>query len=280
MPTISFDRAAEYYDATRALAPGVAERIRHAILAFTGLKTPARILEFGAGTGRIALPFIAAGDDYTGVDVSRAMLARLQAKAGALAAGGRCALVQADVTRPLPFAGEAFDVVLGVHVFHLLAEWRPALREALRVLRKPRGRLLIAGDERPAEEAHDTDPFQMVHARWDDILRGLGHERDDFKPGVRADEGSLAAYLHELGAHTQAVDLLEHEFPPLSLRQMAERHKARVYTSDWRIPDEIQAQAAAQLDRWLETEAVDPDRAVVRRGVFHALAARRDTPPP
>lgn len=271
MPTVSFDRAAEYYDATRGLAPGVAEDIRDAILAFTGVGTPARVLELGAGTGRVALPFILAGDRFAGIDVSQAMLARLQEKAAS--AGRRCRLIVADITRPLPLAGQSFDLILSVHVFHLIGRWQPALREARRVLRKPGGWLLIAGDERPAGEREADDPFYAVHARWDEILRELSHERDDFKPGVRVDEDTLSAYLRELGAATQGVDLLEHEFPPLSLREMAERHKARMYSSDWRIPDEIQARASRQLDRWLETEAVEPDRAISRRGVFHALAA-------
>jgi len=59
-------------------------------------------------------------------------------------------LIAADITEPLPFVGEAFDLILGVHVFHLIERWQPALREARRVLRKPGGWLLIAGDERPA----------------------------------------------------------------------------------------------------------------------------------
>jgi len=126
----------------------VAEEIRSAVLTFTRLESPSRVLELGAGTGRVALPFILAGDRFIGIDVSQAMLARLQEKAAS--AGRHCELIAADITEPLPFVGEAFDLILGVHVFHLIERWQPALREARRVLRKPGGWLLIAGDERPA----------------------------------------------------------------------------------------------------------------------------------
>jgi len=49
-------------------------------------------LEFGVGTGRIALPLSARGVDVAGIDLSAAMLAQLQAKPGA----ERIALTQGD----------------------------------------------------------------------------------------------------------------------------------------------------------------------------------------
>ena len=36
--------------------------------------TRPRLLDLGAGTGRIGWPFVAAGDDYVGVDLSLGML--------------------------------------------------------------------------------------------------------------------------------------------------------------------------------------------------------------
>src|SRR5215210_1189610 len=80
MPGVSFDRAAEYYDATRGYHTGSDARIRDAIVALTRSGPATRLLELGVGTGRIALPFIRAGYDYTGVDISLAMMDRLVAK--------------------------------------------------------------------------------------------------------------------------------------------------------------------------------------------------------
>jgi 2-polyprenyl-3-methyl-5-hydroxy-6-metoxy-1,4-benzoquinol methylase len=41
-----------------------------------------RVLEFGIGTGRIALPIAARGAEVHGIDVSRPMVERLRAKPG------------------------------------------------------------------------------------------------------------------------------------------------------------------------------------------------------
>ena len=43
----------------------------------------ARLLDLGAGTGRIGRPFVAAGDDYVGVDLSLGMLREFARRAGA-----------------------------------------------------------------------------------------------------------------------------------------------------------------------------------------------------
>jgi SAM-dependent methyltransferase len=52
-----------------------------------GLAGPGRALELGIGTGRIALPLARRGVDVHGIDMSRAMVARLRAKPGGDAIG-------------------------------------------------------------------------------------------------------------------------------------------------------------------------------------------------
>ena len=157
MPPVSFDRAAEYYDTTRGYADGSAERIRDAIVAYASAGRDTRFLELGVGTGRIALPFIRAGYDYTGVDISPAMMARLADKlAGdSGAAAYRFQLHEADITA-LPFEAQRFDVIIAVHVLHLVADWQRAIQEARRVLR-PGGWLLCGSDETLGEDASSAD---------------------------------------------------------------------------------------------------------------------------
>ena len=136
MSPVSFDRVAEYYDATRGYAEGSAERIRDAIVSYTGAGRDTRLLELGVGTGRIALPFIRAGYDYSGVDISPAMMERLTDKLAADTdtAVYRFQLHQADITA-LPFEATRFDVIIAVHVLHLVAEWQRAVQEARRLCR-------------------------------------------------------------------------------------------------------------------------------------------------
>ena len=52
-----------------------------------GLAGDGRALEFGIGTGRIAVPLAARGVGVHGIDLSKAMVARLQSKPGANAIG-------------------------------------------------------------------------------------------------------------------------------------------------------------------------------------------------
>lgn len=278
MPSIAFDRAAEYYDSTRGFAPGVAERIRDAIVAQTSASMQTRFLELGVGTGRIALPFIRAGYDYTGVDLSELMMDQLTRKLAAEPGkqSYHYSLQQSDITN-LPFADDTFDVAIAVHVLHLVDGWQQALREAHRVLRTPGGQLLLAYDA-PAPEGI-ASAQRTVHAQWSAILRELGTSRDALLPGIRASDRSrsdetIAAYLRELGAQTQVITLAEHETPPLSQRQMAQRHIERMYSSDWRLPDEVHAEAVQRLQAWLQTECPDPDTATRSLAHFRAIVAR------
>jgi ubiquinone/menaquinone biosynthesis C-methylase UbiE len=278
MPSIPFDRAAEYYDSTRGYAPGVAERIRDAVVAYTGATAQTRFLELGVGTGRIALPFIRAGYDYTGVDLSQPMMDQLTRKLAADPDAGRYRyrLLRADVTA-VPFADDSFDVALAVHVLHLVDGWHRALEEAHRALRKPGGQLMIAYDA-PTQDCPPS-ATRLVNQQWSAILRALGTSRDTLLPGVKGGNGrrsdaTLEAYLRKLGAQTQIMTLLEHEKPPLAPRAMAQRHIDRRYSSDWWLPDELHAEAVRRLQSWLESECPEPDTPIVGTARFQALTAR------
>jgi SAM-dependent methyltransferase len=141
----AFDGAARSFDAHRALPAGVPEAIRGAILA--GIGAAPRLLDLGAGTGRIGLPFVAAGDDYVGIDLSREMLRTFAAQAGRNGLASR--LAQADGRR-LPFRDQAFDVVLLVQVFGGLSGWRQLMDEVRRVLR-PAGTVVIGRSTAPED---------------------------------------------------------------------------------------------------------------------------------
>ena len=60
--------------------PAFTDTVTASVLA--GLAGGGRALEFGIGTGRIALPLARRGVEVHGIDLSRAMVARLRAKPG------------------------------------------------------------------------------------------------------------------------------------------------------------------------------------------------------
>lgn len=133
--SVAFDRAVDYYDRTRALPPGVEDRMVDAVGA--ELRGRGRVLEIGAGTGRIALPLIAAGVNVVGLDLSGPMLRRFAEKSRT-----PVPVVQGDATR-LPFRDRAFGGAYAVHVLHLIPDWETAVAELVRVV-EPGGVLLAS----------------------------------------------------------------------------------------------------------------------------------------
>jgi ubiquinone/menaquinone biosynthesis C-methylase UbiE len=60
----------------------------------------------------------------------------------------------ADLARPLPFSKRSFDLVVSSLTLHQLQDWRPALREFARILRRP-GWLVFTMHQRPAQRITD-----------------------------------------------------------------------------------------------------------------------------
>jgi SAM-dependent methyltransferase len=204
--SVSFDRVAEHYDATRGRsATGTAHETE---LLAAALPASGRVLEIGVGTGQVAIPLHAAGVSLVGLDLSPAMMAVLVDKAGGKPP---FPLVNADATT-LPFSGDVFEAALFRWVLHLIPDWRGAIAELVRVVR-PRGLVLatlggagsgpkaairkrfaqIAGiDRRPT--GIDWSDFGAL----DDAFRGHGAEIDELESFDDHDSESVETYLQHL----------------------------------------------------------------------------------
>ncbi len=274
MQSVSFERAAAFYDATRGYAPGSAERIRDAIVAQTGATVQTRFLELGIGTGRIALPFLAAGFSYAGVDLSQAMLDVLLGKASGWPR--RPLLARGDVLQ-LPFSDGSFDVILAVHVLHLVADWRATLREARRVLRPQGGHLLLAGDigddEREEVALASLPPPVQAQRVWKATLKELGLTGHEGQPGVNSRDPLVRAALEDLGATVEALDMTEYARPARSARDVVEGYRQRIYSADWARPEELHHAALARMEHWLNAGCPEPERPYPRSGRFRAVLA-------
>jgi ubiquinone/menaquinone biosynthesis C-methylase UbiE len=154
---LSFDRAADYYDATRGLPSEVAREVADVLS--RELSGKDFCLEIGVGTGRVALPLAERGIDMVGIDLAPAMLARLVANAGG---SSPFPLVTADVTA-LPLAAVSVDAVVGCHVLHLIPDWQTALDEVVRVLRPGGVLLLDFGGPTPRPWSDDCEAILEAH---------------------------------------------------------------------------------------------------------------------
>src|SRR5579883_589337 len=175
-----FDAVADDFDRFRALPAGVPAAIRDAMWEALGLARGGRVLDLGAGTGRVGAAFVAAGDAYIAVDPSAGMLARFAEKAATQ--GGSApspALVQAD-GRALPFPGSAFDAVLLVQVLSGAPGWRSLLTEARRVLR-PDGGLVLGKAIGPPEgvDARMRAQVSVILAELGADARPRGAQREE-----------------------------------------------------------------------------------------------------
>src|SRR5271168_4903478 len=139
MLMFAYDTAAPCFDRHRVLPDGVAPAVRTAVLSSISETRQPLLLDLGAGTGRIGWPFVAAGDNYVGVDLSLGMLREFTGRAEWNGAPAR--LVQADGER-LPLADASFDAVLLMQVLSAARDWRKLVAEAGRVLR-PAGCLIV-----------------------------------------------------------------------------------------------------------------------------------------
>lgn len=122
MAVPEFDQIAPMYDETRR---PLDEKTVDGIKEMFSKHDCETILEIGVGTGRVSAPLARSGFQMTGVDISRKMMERAQAK-------GLENLVLAS-GYAVPFSNRKFDATVMAHVFHLLEEPMSVLREAARV---------------------------------------------------------------------------------------------------------------------------------------------------
>lgn len=274
MSSISFDRATGYYDATRGYPPGVAERVGEAIVAAAGATAATRFLELGIGTGRIAFPLIVRGYPYAGIDISEPMMAQLRAKLAAYAVAHpdqpppQADLRVGDSTQ-LPYPDASFDVVLSVHVLHLIPNWRAALDEALRVL-TPEGVYLNGNDDAVTLGSHQT-----VQRTWFAILKRLGYDTGALSMAGYATWNEIDQYLQ---ARRLATDVIRPVTWPTSEtpRQALEFITQRLWSRTWVIPDDIFTASAQQLTAEVTARYGDQiDTPEARERQFVLLRARK-----
>jgi ubiquinone/menaquinone biosynthesis C-methylase UbiE len=229
--TFSFDATATSFDRHRALPAGVAQSIRAAIRSCS-LNRNGRVLDLGAGTGRIGKAFVQADDFYVGVDLSWAMLREFAVQcpdACLLQAHGRC----------LPFAHRVFDLVLFMQVLSGAADWTGLLQEALRVLASP-GMVIVGHAVAP-----DAGLDSQLKRQLDLILEETGIAAHKSK---KSQKGALT-WLQNRASSWQTVTAAKW-LAQRSPRQFMARHRTAARFAA--LPLTVQDEALEKLSAWAE----------------------------
>ena len=262
MESVNFDRAAAYYDATRALPAGAMAAVTGLLAAELDDRQPC--LEIGVGTGRIALPLRGRGIELAGLDISGAMLRQLLENAAGDGYSARPAaspsevpvpvvpppVLQADATL-LPFAARSFGAVLAVHVLHLIPDWRIAVDEAVRVLR-PGGALVASfpGYNRRAEpDAAAIGLTRDRRAPWTDVLREAARRHGVVRVPVGArDPMTVAAYLSDRASARELDPVTVRA--STTLRTTLDHIERQLFSWTWPYSAQQAAAVAAEVRDW------------------------------
>ncbi len=235
--TSVYDATASSFERYRSLPSSVVESIRSAIKTTARLPDQARVLDLGAGTGRIGKAFLAAGDFYVGVDSSLGMLQEFSAKPE-FRESKTSLLAQAE-GRQLPFQNAIFDLVLLMQVLNA-ANWRPMLDECRRVLRP--GGIIAVGHTRSPESGIDAQLKRQLVAILEAMQVPWHQPRESRRQALAWLESASVRHWYRDAASWKVTTSAE-EF--LSRHRTGARFAA--------LPLSVQQEALARLRAWAET---------------------------
>lgn len=228
----NFDSGAACFDSHRSLPSGVPQSIRAAAWQCAGGSTQGRVLDLGAGTGRIGKAFVQSDDFYVGVDSSLGMLREFAAQCPATC------LIQAN-GKNLPFPDCTFDLVLLMQVLGGAASWPPLLCEALRVVGRP-GAIVVGNTVAPTAGID-----AQLKRQLNTILESMGIGMHEPKKSKGDSLGWLKArcsdYREMVAAHWTAER---------SAEQFIARHRTGARFAA--LAAEVQEEALRRLSVWAE----------------------------
>jgi ubiquinone/menaquinone biosynthesis C-methylase UbiE len=253
--SVAFDRAAEYYDATRGFPPGVSQHIGPTLVKAGQFTSASRALEIGVGTGRIALPTAPHLRAYVGIDLARPMMERLVFKHS----DEPVYLALADATR-LPFAPHSFDGVIAVHVFHLIPNWNDALREVARVLRPGAALIHCFG-----RGHHLNNEVRALSDVWENAVP------QDHAGMVGVSWRAHDTFLAEAGWREVRREVYTYQ-DTTSPQEFLDYREKRLGSGTWRLTDAQIAVGVEALKRYIAEHYADSNQPIVIDNAFSAIA--------
>jgi len=252
--SISFDHAADFYDATRALPDDLAQRLIDALVRELKAVGADYVLEVGVGTGRIARPLAERGFRVCGIDIAPRMLTRLREQLGPQHLAPD--LMLGDATR-LPLATGSFHAAVLCHVLHLIPPWRDAVTEMRRIL-VPGATLLHHGDHTVGESDWD-----VAYQKWVELFTERGFARR-----VRPTIDDMSAAF-EAAAGVCRVETIAEWDEYASPREELDMARNRVHSWTWEVPQDLFFACLPEVERWAEAHYGGLDTPLHRRAAYN-----------
>jgi ubiquinone/menaquinone biosynthesis C-methylase UbiE len=235
-----FETISEIYDETRGFPQNTMAKVIDVLEGEIGNK---KALDLGIGTGRFTHPLQERGINVVGLDISDAMLSQAQKK-------GVRNIVKGDAER-LPFLDFEFEMILSVHLLHLVKDTNSILKEIKRVGSEKLISVLFKRSEFNALEEYKE---ALSYYSYPLVTSGLGeHElKKIVKPESIIPIPEFESLL-PIGERIKLLDERKHSFsletPPeihndaiKFLRKKHEPHlskhaKTQIEISVWKISD-------------------------------------------
>lgn len=213
MRRIPFNSVAQIYDRTRGPPKHVMRKLLETLTSeLDGYRI---VLDTGVGTGRFAGPLQDKGFEVVGIDIAKEMLnIAAEKNVGNLFLSDVCFL---------PFKDDSFDATICVHVLHLISEWKTALHEICRVTQGVLVSMFYA-HKNPVREAYNR------------LLRKYGYESH------RLGKGEWE--LRNMVKPSRSLSVTSYR---TSVNKRLERLSQRAYSSQWDIPEEVNARVVNEL---------------------------------
>lgn len=210
----------------------------------SGMSASARVLDVGAGTGRVAIPLAEHGCEVVAIEPAVGMMEQLRRKDGE----GRVLPLAAEGSL-LPFPAGTFDVVVIARLLYLTPDWRAILAEACRVLTDD-GVVLHEWGNGTADE-----PWVCIREEARRLFE-LAGVATPFHPGVRS-ESEVDEHLVTLGM-VRDDEVVMGPGPAVTLGEFLRRLTEGELSYIWNVPEPVRAESLPLLRRWCE-EAFDLD---------------------
>lgn len=227
----------------------IRKNLNQALLQLLPCQSLGRFLEVGTGSGRTTRSLLesdlALETELVGVDISLTKLRRLLARTQSSPLNP----VQADA-RSLPFPAGSFDIILTIHLLHLIRDWMTALLEFQRLLR-PGGAYVRRGDK-----GNTATIWDQMRQQWLAILEAANlPQRHQTRRSQAIDD-----FLLRLGASHSSIHLGSKTWASTPKREI-DRISVRTGLGTWQVPQQIMPQLLDALRSWaiLEYGSLDQD---------------------